>query len=87
MRLLQGSCGKGGSGQGIQIRKMPDFQKFDSFEEMKDSHLRYLASLTPEQSLMNLKRLVLISFGYRDESEIPAMPRIINFDRKHFFYH
>jgi len=49
---------------------------FTSFEEMENDQLKYFESLTPEQSLMEHKKLSMAAFGIRDNNVKP-----INTDR------
>jgi hypothetical protein len=55
-----------------------DIQSFNSFEDMENEQLKYFASLTPTQLLINLKQLVIRSFGIKDESVFKNMPRVMN---------
>lgn len=58
--------------------KKNTLRSYTSFDDMENEQLKYFASLTPEQSLKNLKQLVLASFGIKDETALKGMPRIIN---------
>ena len=49
-----------------------------SFEERDNDRLKYYASLSQEELLINLKKMVLASYGIKDEAELKDMPRIIN---------
>ena len=51
---------------------------FTSFEDMENAKLKYFASLEPEELLRNLKQLVLVAYGFTDDSFGKNMPRIIN---------
>ena len=53
-----------------------------SFEDMENDQLTYFASLTPEVLLKNLRNLLKLSFGIKDESVWENMPRIINLNPK-----
>lgn len=49
-----------------------------SFEDMEIAKLKYFASLKPEELFRNLKQLVMVSYGFTDDSFGKNMPRIIN---------
>ncbi|MDZ4792978.1 MAG: hypothetical protein SGI83_01745, partial [Bacteroidota bacterium] len=53
---------------------------FNSFDEMENDQLNYFASLGPAQLLLNLKQLVLTSFGYQADIPVSKLPRIIYFN-------
>ena len=52
-----------------------------SFDEMENDQLRYFASLTPEQLLMEHKKLSIVAYGIKNNHNKSSKPdRIIKYN-------
>ena len=55
---------------------------YKSFAERDLDRLKYMASLTPEQSLLNLKKMIFAAYNIKEEADLEIMERKINFPNK-----
>ncbi len=56
----------------------PKIQFFKSFDEMENQQIEHFASLSPEESLRNLKKLMLATYGIKEEPRFEDIRGKIN---------
>ena len=56
----------------------PKIQSFKSFDDMENQQIEHFASLSPEESLKNLKKLMLASYGIKKEPKYEKVKGKIN---------
>lgn len=55
---------------------------FNSFEEMENDQLKYFASLSPEESLRNNKKMSMAAFGLKQNAGLEKPDRKIKFKKE-----
>ncbi len=55
---------------------------YKSFEERDLDRLKHMASLTPEERLLNLKKMIFTAYNIEDEADLKITERKINFPNK-----